>query len=430
MTVNHLSRLVIRVLLVGYAAIILTACSDTSERGPYLQNPSSTTMVVRWRATGESTATVRYGASPKALNNLAESNSDLARGKFFAYDHEVLLVNLVPETRYYYRVSGLADDVYSFKTPPVEGVARPVRVWILGDPGTAYDTAIAVREKFYEFNQGSAIDLTILLGDIAYQEGTDAQFQTALFEMYPATLSSTPFYSTIGNHDTKTDEGAPYYENLSLPVDGKTGTLASGTEAYYSFNYSNIHFVCLDSELSDTSPNGAMYNWLKADLAANKQDWTVVYTHRPPYSFGRHNSDKSSNAMNNLREHFTLLFEQYGVDLMFAGHNHNYERSYPIKGHQGTSDTFVDSMKSDPGNGRKNGDGKYLKAYDDNSYGVIYSVVGSSGKVRSAALGHPAHYVSMLEAGSVVLDFNGDTLDVTFVSPNPEAIDYYTIEKQ
>ena len=125
MTVNHLSRLVIRVLLVGYAAIILTACSDTSERGPYLQNPSSTTMVVRWRATGESTATVRYGASPKALNNIAESNSDLARGKFFAYDHEVLLVNLVPETRYYYRVSGLADDVYSLKTPPVEGVARP-----------------------------------------------------------------------------------------------------------------------------------------------------------------------------------------------------------------------------------------------------------------------------------------------------------------
>jgi hypothetical protein len=62
-------------------------------------------------------------------------------------------------------------------------------------------------------------------------------------------------------------------------------------------------------------------------------------------------------------------------------------------------------------------------------HGIIYTVAGSSGKARSAPLNHPVHYLSMSKLGSVVLDFDGDQLNVTFVSPDPAAIDYYSIVK-
>jgi hypothetical protein len=87
-------------------------------------------------------------------------------------------------------------------------------------------------------------------------------------------------------------------------------------------------------------------------------------------------------------------------------------------------------MKTDPGDGRKDGDGEYRVPANSTDHGIIYTVAGSSGKTRKSPLNHPIHYLSMAELGSVVLDFNGDRLDVTFVSPNTDAVDYYTVLRQ
>lgn len=404
--------------------LLLAACAESidGERGPYLQNPSSTSMVIKWRNEENRLSQVFYGTSPQALFETVEMRSD-------SFDHEVTLENLLPDTLYYYRVNGANENVFSFKTPPVEGEAIPTRVWILGDSGTADSNARKVQQAFYRFNRGSTTDMMIMLGDNAYKNGTDSDYQEAFFDVFASSLYSTPVWSTIGNHDARSDGGAPYFDIFTLPSDGKTGGVPSGTEAYYSFNYSNIHFVSLDSEISDRSPTGAMYSWLMTDLAANTQDWTVVFFHQPPYSKGTHNSDSKNSAMSDMRENFTAVFEMFGVDLVFSGHSHNYERSFPILGHRGSSDTFLQSMKTDSGNGRKDGDGAYRKRFNSNDYGVIYTVAGSAGKTRSAPLNHPVHYVSMSQLGSVVLDFNDDVVDVTFVSPNPDAIDYYSVEK-
>jgi 3',5'-cyclic AMP phosphodiesterase CpdA len=340
----------------------------------------------------------------------------------------VILDDLEPATLYYYKVSGLDEKEFYFKTAPTEGEARPVRVWILGDSGSGDERAEKVRDAFYQFNEGPGTDLILLLGDAAYDLGSDADYQEAFFEMYPDTLATTPVISAPGNHDFKTDLGAPYFEIFSLPVDGKTGGLASGTESYYSFNFANIHFVSLDTEISDRSPDGEMYQWLVADLKANNQDWTVVFFHHPLYSKGRHDSDNKGSSMAYLREHYTPVFETYGVDLIFSGHNHNYERSFPLFGHRGTSDTLLESMKTDSGDGRIDGDGAYRKTGAGD--GVIYIVAGSAGKAHDYPLNHPANYVSMVELGSMVLDFNGNELKATFVSPNPKAVDYFTVVKE
>ena len=413
-----------RIAVVFFAAILIAACTDPygRERGPYLQNPSSTSMVIKWRGDEYTTGQVYYGTSPQALDRTIEVESE-------SIDHEVLLENLLPDTLYYYRVNGANENVFSFTTPPAEGDAKPTRVWILGDSGTADSNAESVRDAFYKFNRGSTTDMMIMLGDNAYDNGADSDYQKAFFNVFAPSLYSTPVWSTIGNHDASIDSGSAYFDIFTLPSDGKTGGVPSGTEAYYSFNYANIHFVCLDSEVSDRSPTGAMYSWLMTDLVANTQDWTVVFFHHPPYSKGTHNSDVINSAMSDMRENFTAIFEMYGVDLVFTGHSHNYERSFPVLGHRGTSDTFLPGMKTDSGNGRKDGDGAYSKLYNSNDSGIIYTVAGSAGKARSAPLDHPVHYLSMSQLGSVVLDFDGDVVDVNFVSPDPAAIDYYTVEK-
>ena len=132
--------------------------------------------------------------------------------------------------------------------------------------------------------------------------------------------------------------------------------------------------------------------------------------------------------MAELREHYTPIFETYGVDLVFSGHNHSYERSFPLVGHHGSADTLLESMKADTGDGRIDGDGAYRKTAAGD--GVIYVVAGSAGKAHKYPLNHPANYVSMAELGSMVLDFNGNELNATFVSPNPDAVDYFTIIKE
>jgi 3',5'-cyclic AMP phosphodiesterase CpdA len=400
----------------------ITACDFFYDsRGPYLQSPSSTSILIKWRTGKAVPSQVHYGTSSGKWDRLVESAADTR-------NHEVLLDNLEPATRYYYKVSGLEGKAFYFNTAPGEGEARPVRVWVLGDSGSGDERAEKVRDAFYRFNEGPGADFILLLGDAAYDVGSDTNYQEAFFEMYPDTLATTPVFSTPGNHDFKTDQGAPYFEIFSLPIDGKTGGKASGTESYYSFNFANIHFVSLDTEVSDRSPDGAMYRWLVADLKANQQDWTVAFFHHPLYSKGRHDSDGKRSVMAELREHYTPIFETYGVDLIFSGHNHSYERSFPLLGHRGTSDTFMESMKADSGNGRIDGDGEYRKTGTGD--GVIYIVAGSAGKAHTYPLNHPANYVSMAELGSMVLDFDGNELKATFVSPNPQAIDYFSVVKE
>ena len=437
MSISKCIEFVKNVLLAFHLLVFISACADSSEgnskgspRGPYLQDPSSTTMVIRWRANKPSSGKVSYSKNPSEFYDMVAGESKSVSAS--TNDHETLLEHLMPGTRYYYKISG-QDEVYSFKTPPPEGTAQPTRVWILGDSGTGGLKQQFVREAFYNFNNGDrSTNLMIMLGDLSQGEGSEEEYQREFFQIYRSTLHSTPVVSTFGNHDVRTNEGAPYFDMFTLPIDGKTGGVASGTEHYYSFNYSNIHFVCLDTILSDRSPAGPMYSWLMTDLAANTQDWTVVFLHQPPYTKGTYDSDSVDPfeyPMTEVREIFTPVFEMYGVDLVFAGHSHVYERSFPIFGHQGTSDTFLESMKTDSGDGRIDGDGIYQKSYNSNTYGIIYTVAGSAGKVRPGPLNHPVHYSSLGELGSVVLDFDGDVVDVTFVSPDPEITDYYTIAK-
>jgi hypothetical protein len=403
-------------------------------RGPYLQQGTPTSVIVRWRTAMATDSRVRYGDAPGNLTHVVDVAGSTT-------EHAVTLTGLDPDTTYYYSV-GSSTEVFDgddaehfFLTSPLPGTAKPTRIWVLGDSGTANANALAVANAYASFTGSTHTDLWLMLGDNAYNTGTDGQYQAAVFDMYPEMLRKSVLWATLGNHDgISADSSAqtgPYYDIFTLPTGAEAGGLASGTEAYYSFDYGNIHFICLESHETDRSPGGAMLSWLTQDLAATTQEWIIAFWHHPPYSKGSHNSDTEAQLID-MRENALPILEAAGVDLVLSGHSHSYERSYLLDGHYGDSTTLTPAMQVDAGDGKTDFDGAYKAVFDEaNPYqGAVYITAGSSGKTSGGALDHPVMVHASLNAlGSLVLDVNGNRLDATFVRNTGAIDDYFTILK-
>jgi len=414
-------------------------------RGPYLQQGTPTSVVVRWRTDVPTDTTVRYGTTPAQLDKTAAT-------KWKTTEHIAILEGLTPSTKYHYSIGNaektlLAEAGLHFITSPQPGTRQPIRTWIVGDAGTASSKGndglqAKVRDAYYQFTGARHTDVFLQLGDNAYSTGTDAEYQTAVFGIYQDMLKKTVTWPTLGNHDAgsaaSVTQSGVYYDVFTLPTLGQAGGLMSGTEAEYSFDYGNVHYVCLDSEGSDRAPDGAMLTWLKNDLAATKQDWIIAYWHHPPYTKGSHDSNTEKRLVE-MRENALPILEANGVDLVLTGHSHSYERSFLLDSHYGVQSTLTAKMKLDAGDGRPDGKGAYRKATFGKGVheGAVYVVAGSSGKItgndekRQARgfLDHPAMFVSLYRLGSFVIDVDGNKLDATFLSETGERLDYFTMIK-
>lgn len=420
-------------LFLGLAAGagVICAGAATVTRGPYLQQGTTNSVVVRWRTDVATDSLVRYGLSPDALNGLASDAS-------LVTEHIVLLSGLQMDTRYYYQFGSsggwfAADTNNYFFTSPPMGVPKPIRIWAIGDAGTATTEQMAVRDAYTLYNGTRRTDLWLMLGDNAYDTGLDIQYQAAVFNMYPAYLQNIVVWPTLGNHDassTGPNGVNPYFDIFTLPQNGEAGGVPSGTEHYYSFDYANIHFICLDSAGSNRGTNGAMCNWLRSDLAATTQDWVIPFWHHPPYTKGSHDSDAESNLIE-VRQNMIPILESYGVDLVLCGHSHSYERSFLLDGHYGFSGTLTPTMKVDGGDGREEGTGAYHKqaGRPGPNQGVVYTVAGSSGHTGGGTLNHPAMFISLDVLGSLVIDINSNRLDMAFIEPNAVVGDHFTLLK-
>ncbi len=414
--------------------------TQTIARGPYLQKGTPDSIVIRWRTNVATDSYIRYSTDPAALNLTTSSAAATT-------EHEVTLTGLAPDTRYFYSAgtstAALASGPdFNFFTAPPTGAARPVRVWVLGDSGTADAVAAGVRDGYSSFTGLQYTDVWLMLGDNAYENGSDAEFQAAVFDMYPEFLRQTVLWPAIGNHDTAQSTNPPltipYFTMFTLPTNGEAGGVPSGTEKYYSFDYGSIHFICLDSMTSSRAAGSPMLTWLQTDLESTTRDWLIAYWHHPPYSKGSHNSD-SAGPLTDMRANVLPMLEAGGVDLVLAGHSHCYERSYLINGHYGLSTTFNSSMKLDGGSGREDGSGTYTKpAGLPSNQGTVYAVAGNGGKTTAWTGGstaefnpspHPVMFYSALHAGSMVLDVNGNRLDAKMIRENGSVDDYFTIIK-
>ncbi|MGK0315349.1 MAG: hypothetical protein ACI86M_001580 [Saprospiraceae bacterium] len=408
-------------------------------RGPYLQKGSSTSMTVRWRTDDPTESIMDYGDS---LSNLDLTYTDTT----LKTEHIAELNGLSPNTKYFYEIKNDASvlvasaaDLY-FKTHPSTGTDQLVRMWILGDAGTANSDQRAVRDAYYDYVGTEHTDGILFLGDNAYSSGTDFEYQNAVFSnMYEDKLQNSIAWSCLGNHDgyaaDANSQTGPYFDIFTFPTAGESGGEASGTEAYYSFDYGNIHFIALESYETDRAVGGTMYNWALSDIQNTTQEWIVAYWHHPPYSKGSHNSDWESNLID-MRENFVPMLESNGVDLVLSGHSHSYERSYLINGHYGNSYSFDPATHqvgtTGGGDGKIDGNGVYVKSNTgcNAGDGAVYITAGSSGKVTTGPLDHEAMFYSLAELGSCVLEVDGNNLEVKFIRETGDIEDYFTITKE
>ena len=209
--------------LVFDAELITSSVAVHLVRGPYLQRGTPSSLVIRWRTDVPTASRVLYG---DAQGNLTETVDDPTQ----TTEHEVLLQSLVPGMEYAYAV-GTPDTLlagntaeYTFKTFPSPGARVPIRAWIIGDSGTADANAGAVRDAYETYADQEPTDLWLMLGDNAYGTGTDAEYQAAVFDMYPEMLSKVALWPTRGNHDgIHAGPANDYYDLFTLPTQGEAG---------------------------------------------------------------------------------------------------------------------------------------------------------------------------------------------------------------
>jgi hypothetical protein len=426
-------------------------------RGPYLQMGTPNSIIVRWRTGVPQDTRLAYGSAP---GNLSMTLTDPTPKT----EHEVVVSGLAADTKYYYEIGDSVDTLagndpdHYFRTSPAVGTRRPLRIWVMGDSGecsasaTGCTDATAVMDAYTTWvagNGGNLADLLLILGDNAYGSGTDEQYTVGLFEVFSEVLRNHVLWPVPGNHEFGASDSpsqtGPYYEAFSLPTAGEAGGLASGTEAYYSVDFANVHLAALDSH--DTSravpatpetnicpgpgQGGAMYNWLCDDLAATSQDWIFTFWHHPPYTKGSHDSDLEGQLIE-MREGFNPVIEAHGADLNLTGHSHSFERSVLLDGHYGDSASYNSMTHAkDAGNGDPSGDGAYQKGLlgPAPNEGAVYSVVGSSSKNTGGLTQHPAMAFWDNYEGSLLIDVDGLRLDGYFIDKDGVEKDHFQIIK-
>jgi predicted phosphodiesterase len=282
-------------------------------REPYVQGVTASSAVICWVSKHPGSGVVEYGKSPEL--GCKETDPRVRRR------HVVALAGLDPGSTYHYRVEGVGglSPTGCFRIAPVGDDSR-FSFAVVGDSGSGGKGQLAVAALLERLRP----DLVLHTGDVVYPAGQERHYDRRFFAPYRNLIKTVPLFPVLGNHDVRKGNGAAFLENFHPPL-GSPGS----TKRYYSFDWGNTHFVALDSELyhGDRGSNPEeQRDFLERDLATTRKRWTVAFLHRSPYGSSRHGGDEK------VREDLEPLFVKHGVDLIFSGHDHVYERTVPITG--------------------------------------------------------------------------------------------------
>ena len=186
-----------------------------------------------------------------------------------------------------------------------------VRFAAIGDMGTGTPPQYDVAQRMAQFHEKFPFTFVIMLGDNIYGGKSPDDFLKKFEIPYKPLLDTgVQFYAALGNHD---DPNERFYKLFNM-----------NGQSYYSFKKGNVHFYALDSDYLDPK----QLAWLEKELAdAGSTDWKICYFHHPLYSSGAFHGSSTE-----LRTILEPLFVKYGVQVVFSGHEHVYERVKPQKG--------------------------------------------------------------------------------------------------
>jgi hypothetical protein len=251
--------------------------------------------------------------------------------------------------------------------------AGSVKFGVIGDSGTGDPPQYEVADQMTAFHKIFAFDRVIMLGDNIDGGQGPSDLKKKFAVPYKALLEAgVTFYASLGNHDSQDNRNYPPFH-----MDG---------QRYYTYTTRNVRFIALDSDALDP----AQVTWLEGVLKAATETWKILYFHHPLYSDGAtHGSDI------NLRVVLEPLFVTYGVNVVFSGHDHIYERITPQKG-------------------------------------VYYFVAGSAGQLRKGDLRRSAMTAAGFDqdCSFVLVEIAGDQLTFETVSRTGQVVDTGTLPLQ
>ncbi len=383
--------------------------------------------------------------------------------------YSVALSGLKPGARFAYRVLKAAQPVFEAQAQARKSAKQPYRFVVFGDcaQGTPGQRAIA----YQTWRQKP--DFVFITGDIVYGRGRVSEYRERYFPVYNADeaaptkgaplIRSTLFVAAPGNHDIenpnleKYPDALAYFCYWAQPLNGPLGAvgapntpapkgpqeniqafLSSAGEnfprmANFSFDYGNAHWTVLDSCHHADWTDAALRAWVERDLkAAQKATWRFVAFHHPPFN------SSPSHFEDQWMRLLADLFEKYQVDVVWAGHVHNYQRSYPLRfvAKKGANGKWVGAE------GEVAGDWTLDRTYDGKTVtrpdGVLYIVTGGGGAgLYNADIQnfqdrwHPFTFKYVADTHSLTCaDIQGETLTVRQISEEGAEVDRWILTKR
>ena len=243
-----------------------------------------------------------------------------------------------------------------------------VRFAVIGDNGTGKSYEYDVGCEMERYHEKFPFDFVIMLGDNIYGSHRPEDFKRKFEEPYKPLLDQgVKFYASLGNHDRRNER---LYKLFNM--DGHN---------YYTFKKGNVRFFALDSNYMDPQ----QLDWLKKNLKSSNAQWKICFFHHPLYSDAKYHGPDLD-----LRTRLVPLFETYGVNVVFSGHDHVYERIKPQNG-------------------------------------TYYFVMGSSGQLRYHNLRRPAHEMAAgfdTDRAFMIVEIAGNDLYLETIARTGEIVDH------
>jgi Calcineurin-like phosphoesterase/Purple acid Phosphatase, N-terminal domain/IPT/TIG domain len=301
----------------------------STARRPYVQNVRNDRASLLWATNESGVGSVRYSAdgvifrtAPATSRFFSTAETGLARS---LWQHQADITGLAPNTDYVYGVSVDGQDI------PTAGKASfrtagpgPFSFIVLGDSGWGGPDQASIAQRL----AAEKPTMVVHTGDLVYMVGTYETYQRNYFNFYESMMGSVPFFPCPGNHDYDVANAFPYLAIHAVPNEG-VPTADRGR--YYSYDWGNVHFVSIDAHQSlerAVNSNGPMLRWLENDLRSTRQFWRIAYFHYPPFASGQNTNDIQSLW---VRQYVVPILEKYGVQVVFSGHEHSYQRNYAIR---------------------------------------------------------------------------------------------------
>lgn len=299
-------------LATGLCALLLLGAAPADagkeqlKKGPYLQNVAPTSISIMWETSSAEPATLHV--TGPGVDKTIEVKA--------ARRQEVEVTGLAPSTRYSYQVT-VGDRVQSgeLATAPEEGSQSPFTFVVYGDTRSQMGPHRRITERVRD----EVPDFLLGTGDFVDEGGKEAQWQQ-FFEIERELLRDNVLFPSVGNHDRqgRGRTADAWRSHFAVPEN------SPDPERYYAFTYGNSRFLVLDSNMYSFALTDQT-SWLERQLQSARQDAGIqhvfVVMHHPPYSVSLHGGHRD------LRERWTPLYEKYGVDAVFSGHDHVYSRA-------------------------------------------------------------------------------------------------------